>query len=296
MAVTLKQAARLAARQLANASDSASLDAELLLADVIGRDRVWLFTHPERILKPQQERSFAALIARRLRGEPLAYLTGEREFFCHRFQVTRDTLIPRPETELLVERVLELTDADQPFQLLDLGTGSGAIGISVAKARPNAVVVATDVSEAALSIAKTNAQHLKAGNIEFRRGNWYATVPGQRFDFVVSNPPYVAASSSCLADPALGFEPAEALVAGTDGLDAIQVIAAGAADALYPGGRLLIEHGFDQAYAVSVLARAHGLSVVDCHVDLAGLDRFSELTMEPSQHDQTRNDTRRPHH
>ena len=295
MAATLNQAVRLASRQLAPSSASATLDAELLLAHVIGRDRVWLFTHPERILSPHQERGFAALIARRLRGEPLPYLTGEREFFRHRFHVTPATLIPRPETELLVERILELTEPDQPFQLLDLGTGSGAIGVSIAIARPNAVVVATDISEAALEVARTNAQRLKVGNIEFRRGHWYSTVPGQRFDFVVSNPPYVAASSPYLADPALTFEPAAALIAGTDGLDAIQAIAAGASDALYPSGRLLVEHGFDQAYAVSVLAKAHGLCVVDCHPDLAGLDRFSEIALEPAHNDHAYNDSRRRH-
>ena len=282
MTATLNQAARFAARQLDGASDSASLDADLLLAHVIGRDRVWLFTHPERILSAHQEHDFAALIARRLRGEPLAYLTGEREFFQHSFKVTHATLIPRPETELLVERVLALTDADQPFQLLDLGTGSGAIGISIAKARPNAVVVAVDVSADALSVAQTNAQQLKAGNISFRRGSWFAAVPGQRFDFVVSNPPYVAAASPYLSDPALQFEPQEALVAGADGLDAIQPIIAGTGEALYPGGRLLIEHGHDQAYAIQVLAKAHGLYIENCHRDLAGMDRFSEITLESS--------------
>ncbi|MEL7537315.1 MAG: peptide chain release factor N(5)-glutamine methyltransferase [Pseudomonadota bacterium] len=283
MAATLNQAARLASRQLARHSDSAGLDAELLLAHVIGKDRVWLFTHPERILAPLQERNFAALIARRLRGEPLAYLTGEREFYRHRFRVNRHTLIPRPETELIVERVLTLTEPEQPFQLLDLGTGSGVIGLSIAKARPNAVVVATDVSADALEVAKANAHRLKAGNIEFRLGSWFSTVPGQRFDIVVSNPPYVATSSPYLADPALTFEPNEALEAGIDGLDALQAITAGAPDALYPGGRLLLEHGHDQAYAVSVLARAHGMTVVRCYTDLSGLDRFTEITVENSE-------------
>ncbi|MEM1263001.1 MAG: peptide chain release factor N(5)-glutamine methyltransferase [Pseudomonadota bacterium] len=282
MTATLNQATRLAARQLASASDSAALDAELLLAHVIGRDRVWLFTHPERILAPVQEKAFATLLARRLRGEPLAYLTGERDFYEHRFRVNDATLIPRPETELLVERVLELTEPDQPFQLLDLGTGSGVIGISIALARPNAVVVATDVSDAALDVAKLNGQQLKASNIEFRSGSWFAPVPGQRFDFVVSNPPYVAAGSPYLNDPALGFEPLGALVAGNDGLDAVQAIVAGIGDALYPGGRLLIEHGHDQAYAIGVIAKAHGCVVLGCHRDLAGLDRFSELTTESS--------------
>ncbi len=279
MAATLNQAARLASRQLANHIDSAGLDAELLLAHVIGKDRVWLFTHPERILAPVQEKNFSALVARRLRGEPLAYLTGTREFFKHRFSVNQYTLIPRPETELLVERVLELTDPDQPFQLLDMGTGSGAIGLSIAKARPNAVVVATDVSPNALDVARANAHRLKAGNIEFRCGSWFATVPGQRFDIVVSNPPYVATGSPALDNPTLQFEPAGALMAGPDGLDAIQEIAAGTADALYQHGRLLLEHGHDQAYAVGVLMNAHGLSVANVHQDLAGLDRFSEIKL-----------------
>ncbi len=276
MASTLNIATRTASRQLEQQSDSASLDAELLLAHVLGKDRVWLFTHPEKILAPGQERKFASLIARRLRGEPLAYLTGEREFFGYRFNVNRHTLVPRPETELIVERVLELTEEDQPFQLLDLGTGSGAIGLSIARERPNSVVVATDISAAALDVARENAHKLRVQNVEFRCGSWFLPVPGQRFDIVVSNPPYVEAIGGPADRASLRFEPPNALIAGADGLDAIQAIASGVHESLYPGGRVLIEHGASQAVSVENILRGNRLEVVGCHKDLSGLDRVTE--------------------
>lgn len=248
----------------------------MLLAFVLGKTRVWLFTNPERILAPNQQQDYASLIARRLRGEPLAYLTGEREFYNHRFMVNRHTLIPRPETEGIVQRVLELTEPDQPFQLLDLGTGSGAIGISIAAERPAAVIVATDISAAALDVARNNAQQLKIRNIEFRCGSWFSPVPGQRFDIVVSNPPYVETANGPAHAPELRFEPPNALIAGADGMDAINQIASGIPDALYPDGVFLVEHGATQAYPVATALRNNGLKVICCHKDLAGHDRISE--------------------
>ena len=278
MADTLRAATRTAIRQLKPHTDSPGLDAELLLAHVLKRDRVWLHAHPERILAPKQEHHYSSLLARRLRGEPMAYLVGAREFYENRFVVNKHTLIPRPETELLVERVLKLTDSDQPFQLLDLGTGCGAIGLSIALERPNAIIIATDISAAAIEVARTNAHRLQVRNVEFRCGSWYTPVPGIQFDIVVSNPPYVESGSPILQKPGTRFEPQNALAAGPDGLDCIQAIAAGAPDALYPGGSLLVEHGATQGYAVNVIFSAHGLTVLACHRDLAGHDRVTEAT------------------
>ncbi len=279
MATTLSKAIRTARAQLAQRVDAADLEAELLLGHTIGRDRVWLFTHPERILAPTAQRAYAALLARRLKGEPIAYLLGQREFYGRAFAVNRHTLIPRPETELMVETVLDQTERDQPFQLLDLGTGSGAIGISIALERPNAMVVATDISANALDVARENAQRLKVANIEFLQGSWFVPVPGRRFDWVVSNPPYVESQYDLGQSPDLLFEPSHALLAGPDGLDALQAITAGASSALYPGGHLLLEHGASQAYAVSVLLQGHGLACEGCRQDLAGHDRVSLGTL-----------------
>lgn len=276
MATTLSKALRTGQRQLAPACASAGLEAELLLGHSIGKDRVWLFTHPELILSPASEHTYSTLLARRLKGEPIAYLLGQREFYGHQFGLSRDTLIPRPETEVLVERILDETEADQPFQLLDLGTGCGTIGLTIAKERPNSVVVATDASAAALDVARANAQQLKIANVEFREGSWFVPVPGQRFDWVVSNPPYVESNYDLELSPDLLYEPRQALLAGPDGLAAIQEIAAGVGSALYPGGRVLIEHGAGQAYAVNVLLKAHGLQVESCMKDLAGHDRVTE--------------------
>ena len=239
----------------------------------------------KRILAPRQRDAYAALIARRLRGEPLAYLIGEKEFYSNTFRVNRHTLIPRPETELVVERVLAITESDQPFQLLDLGTGCGAIAVSVALERPAAMVVATDISAAAIDVARDNAHQLKARNVEFRCGSWFTPIPGQRFDLVVSNPPYVESDFASRAPPEITYEPPGALYAGRDGLDAVQNIAAGAGDSLYAGGRLLIEHGPGQARAVATILNAHGLVTDACHKDLAGrgpADRspFTQLKTE----------------
>lgn len=280
MATTLAKALATGQRQLTAENNDASFEAELLLAHAINQDRVWVFTHPERILSRVNERRYSGLLARRIKGEPIAYLLGYRDFYKHRFVVNSHTLIPRPETELLVERVLELTDADQPFQLLDLGTGSGVIGVSIAAMRPNSVVVATDVSEHALGVARLNADRLKTANIEFRAGSWFSPTPGQRFDLVVSNPPYVEDGFDGVSGTDLQFEPPNALLAGTDGLDALQAIAAGLPDALYPGGRVLLEHGASQSYAVSVLLQAHGLRVITCHKDMAGHERLTEAIFD----------------
>ncbi len=276
MATTLSKALRTGQQQLSPDVPAAGLEAELLLGHSIGKDRVWLFTHPERILSPVSERAYSALLARRIKGEPIAYLLGNREFYGYSFLVNPSTLIPRPETELIVSTVLDATEPEQPFQLLELGTGCGAIGLTIARERPNAMVIATDISAGALRVARANAQRLKVANVEFREGSWFVPVPGQQFDWVVSNPPYVESTYDLELSPDLLFEPRDALLAGPDGLEAIQQIAEGVSAALYPGGRVLLEHGAAQAYAVSVLLKGHGLSVTRCLKDLARRDRVTE--------------------
>ena len=257
-------------RQLA-ASPSADLDAELLLAHVLGIGRAGVKADPSRPLSAEQAEALSALSQRRAAGEPVAYLIGHREFWSLDFEVTPDVLVPRPETELVVELALAaLTRVSHPA-VLDLGTGSGAIAIAIAHERPDAVVTAVDASAAALAVAAANARRLRTGNVAFLTGSWYEAVGGSRFDCIASNPPYVAD-----ADPALAFlshEPQGALAAGPAGLDALAVICGGAPAHLAAGGVLVVEHGATQGPGVRELMARAGLAGVATHADLAGRPR-----------------------
>jgi release factor glutamine methyltransferase len=215
-------------------------------------------------------------VRRRLAGEPVAYLTGRREFWSLDLEVTPDVLVPRPETELLVERALAVLAGVQAPAVLDLGTGSGAIALAIASTRPDAAVTATDASPAALAVAERNARRLGISNVSFRAGDWYAALDRGRFDVILSNPPYVAAGDPALA--ALAHEPLRALVAGPDGLAALAAVAAGARERLRPGGWLLVEHGAGQGAAVRDLLTRAGLASVATRADLAGHERASEGT------------------
>lgn len=248
-------------------------DAALLLAHALGRPRAWLYAHGDEAPDPAAMQRFEALLARREAGEPVAYLTGRRGFWRHELRVTPDTLVPRPETERLVELALERLAPGAPLRIADLGTGSGAIALALALERPRAKVVATDASPAALAVARGNADALGAGNIEFRHGSWFEPLAGERFDLVASNPPYVADGDPHLAQGDLRFEPAAALASGADGLDDIRVIARDAPAHLVPGGWLLLEHGFDQGAAVRALLHAAGFAEVGTGRDLEGRDR-----------------------
>jgi release factor glutamine methyltransferase len=217
---------------------------------------------------------YSADVARLLAGEPLAYVLGEQPFREHAFRVTPDVLIPRPDTEVLVACALEAIAEDRTGRILDLGTGSGCIAISIAFERPACEVVAVDASAAALAVARDNAARLDAGNVRFVESDWYAALEGERFDLIVSNPPYVAAGDPHLAD--LAHEPRSALVAGADGLDDIRRIVAGAGSHLRPGGSLMVEHGYDQRDAVMGIFRAGGFEVLLAHDDLAGRPRVVE--------------------
>jgi release factor glutamine methyltransferase len=262
--------------QLAGASPTARLDAEALLMHATGFDRAALVARGDLALDPKQRGHLETLLARRAAGEPVAYLTGRREFWSLDIEVTPDTLIPRPETELLVERALMLIPHDAEWRVADLGTGSGAIALAIARERPCCRVVATDRSAAALAVAQRNAQSLGLTNVEFRSGHWLDPLAGESFELIASNPPYVRARDPHLAQGDVRFEPRAALVAGPDGLEAIRAIAEGAREALLPGGWLLLEHGHDQAAEVARLLRWYGYGEITSHRDLAGIDRVTK--------------------
>ena len=252
------------------------LDAELLLAHVLDVSRANVIARDERVLTPEEQGDFERLLARRVAGEPLAYLTGTREFWSLELEVTKDVLVPRPETELLVEWFLSFP-RKRESSVLDVGTGSGAIALAIAKECPEASVIATDASQAALAVARSNARRLGISNVTFELADLFKTLdPGLRrgdngFDVIVSNPPYVAENDPHLAD--LKFEPALALTSGVDGLDALREIVAQAPRHLGPGGWLLVEHGGTQGPAVRELFRMAGFGSIETRRDLAGLER-----------------------
>jgi len=260
-----------ASRQLGGAR----LEAELLLAHALGVSRARLYAWPEHEPEPKQREAFDRLVAARERGEPIAYLTGRREFWSLDLAVTPDVLIPRHETELLVELALDRIARDRKVRVADLGTGSGAIALALARERPLARVTATDASAAALDVARRNAARLGIGNVAFAVGDWYAALGDARFDLIVSNPPYIAAGDAHLAQGDLRFEPATALASGADGLDAIRRIVADAPEHLADGGALLLEHGFDQSLRVRALLDAAGFQNVTSVSDNGGHERVT---------------------
>ncbi len=250
-------------------------EVELLLLHVLGRERSWLFTHATDAVEPAAEAAFAQLLQRRIQGEPVAYLLGRRGFWTLDLTVSPATLIPRPETERLVELALERLPADRPLQVADLGTGSGAIALALASERPLAQVLATDMSPQALAVAAENAGRHELVNVRFEHGSWYAALGQERFDLIATNPPYIAADDPHLAQGDLRFEPATALASGAEGLDDIRVIIEGAPARLVAGGWLLIEHGWDQGPAIRALLEQAGFVEVSTALDLEHRDRVS---------------------
>jgi release factor glutamine methyltransferase len=259
--------------QLSDSSDSAALDAEVLLCLALDKPRSYLRAWPDRKPEPDQILHFQALLRQRRQGAPIAYLTGRREFWSRDFQVSPDVLIPRPETELLIEISLSLLPKAQPARLIDLGTGSGILAITLAMELPEAEVTATDLSLAALNIAKRNAAAHRADHIRFLLSDWFASVPPATFDLVISNPPYIAENDSHLKQGDVRFEPKTALTAPNQGLADIQTIAGEARRYLKTGGHLLIEHGYDQELAVQSIFRNLGYDNVQTHKDLSGQPR-----------------------
>lgn len=250
-------------------------EAELLLAHVLGRTRAWLFAWPEHEAGAEQADAFERLVEARRAGAPVAYLLGRRGFWSFDLAVSPAVLIPRPETELLVELALERVPTGEDCALADLGTGSGAIALALAHERPHARVVATDASAAALAVAHANAQRLGIGNVRFVHGDWYAPLAASRFALVASNPPYIAADDPHLARGDLRHEPLSALASGHDGLDAIRTIIADTPAHLLPRGWLLIEHGWEQGTAVRQLFEHHGFDDVQSVRDVAGHERVT---------------------
>ena len=244
----------------------------LLLSRLLCVERSRLMAHPETKLSPQQGAAAREWFERRRAGEPIAYLLEEREFFGLALRVTPDVLIPRPETERLVELALESIAPSEPARVLDLGTGSGAVAIALASERPGAEIVASDVSDAALAVARDNARR-RGATIRFLHGDWFEPIGSMPFDLIASNPPYVAAHDPHLARGDVRFEPRLALVAGEDGMDHIEHIADRARNHLVPNGRILLEHGYDQAGRCLELLRGLGYCEVEDFADLAGLPR-----------------------
>ena len=259
-------------------SDSAQLDAELLLCHVLNKPRSYLFTWPEKQLNTEQQQQFQALLAQRIQGQPVAYLIGSQGFWSLELAVAPSTLIPRADTEVLVEQALScpLPEAtQQPIQVLDLGTGTGAIALALASERPAWQITAVDRVAEAVALAQTNQQQLRLTNVQILQSDWFAQLSGQRYQLIVSNPPYIAEQDPHLAQGDVRFEPISALTSGIDGLDAIRQIIQQAPDYLTAGGWLLLEHGYDQAQAVRGLLQARGFLAVASAEDLAKHQRVS---------------------
>lgn len=257
---------------LADVSDTPRLDTEVLLGHVLEKPRTYLFTWPEHELTDAQYRLFEALFARRLRGEPVAHLTGYREFWSLSLSVSSATLIPRPDTELLVETALQLP-LPEDAQIADLGTGTGAIALALASERPAWQVIAVDSASEAVALAEANRQQLDLHNVEIRRSDWFAALDGSRFDLVISNPPYIDEEDPHLEQGDVRFEPASALVSGEQGLADLKTIIQQAPVYLKDGGWLLLEHGWLQAQVVREMMQAVGFAQVDTRQDLGERDR-----------------------
>ncbi|QLQ31652.1 MAG: peptide chain release factor N(5)-glutamine methyltransferase [Candidatus Thiothrix singaporensis] len=269
----LRQLLTAASGRLASTSPSARADAEILLAHCLQKPRSYLFTWPEKEVGQTLSAEFTRLIDARERGVPVAYLTGFREFWTLNLKVTPDTLIPRPETELLVETALAKLAGKQT--VLDLGTGTGAIALALACEHPALHIIATDISPAALAVARENAQTHTIHNVQFILSDWFSALPAQHFDLIASNPPYIEVQDPHLAQGDVRFEPSGALVSGEDGLHDIRQIIQEAPQWLANGGWLLLEHGYNQRLAVTGLLRSAGFQEVRCLPDLAGNDRVS---------------------
>jgi release factor glutamine methyltransferase len=256
-------------------SSNAKLESQLLLQYLLNVNRAWLISHQDDALEANIHEAYRALINRRVNGEPIAYILGYREFYGLRLKVTPDTLIPRPDTETLVDAALAKIPLQKNLNICDLGTGSGAIALAIAKHHPQAHITALDASQAALDIAIENAQNLNIPNVTFILSDWFSAIQNKKFDIMVSNPPYIEAADAHLKQGDLRFEPLSALASGQDGLDAIRSIIAQAPQHLNPHGYLLLEHGYNQAKAVADLLKQAGFGKIETIKDLGGNERVT---------------------
>lgn len=273
--LTIKAIIKNATCQLHNSSDSPNLDAELLLAFVLGKTRSYLRGWNEQTLTPAQIKQFQDLLMRRKQGQPIAYLIGYREFWSRNFIVTPDVLIPRPETELLIELALVAIPTNQPYKILDLGTGSGIIAITLASERPLATVIATDISQKALNIARSNAERLQINNLQFFLSDWLQLLDDNAYDMIISNPPYIAPDDPHLSLGDISYEPTIALVSAQQGLQAISVIAEQAREYIKSGGLLYIEHGYCQQQQVQNILKNLHYENIQSLSDLSGNPRVT---------------------
>jgi release factor glutamine methyltransferase len=277
MATEVSQLIEEGGARLQRVADDPRHEAEILLAAALGKTRAWIMAHPEeRILDCDATDRYEAYVTRRSHGEPVAYVLGEKEFWSLPLEVTPDVLIPRPETELVVELALTHLPRDREVRVLDLAAGSGAIALALARELPRAIVIGADISEAAIAVARRNAQRLGITNVVFRTGSWFDPVAEERFDLIASNPPYIAETDDRVEPGVRRFEPHDALFAGTDGLAALRFIIGAAGRHLSTGGWLVVEHGDRQGLAVRTLLSAAGFADVNTRQDLAGLDRCTE--------------------
>lgn len=273
--MNIKQALAAATQKLQTTSDTPHIDSEVLLSQVLSVNRSYFHTWPDKNLTAEQETAFNELIHRRQQGEPVAYIVGHKEFWSMEFKVTPDVLIPRPETEMLVEQTLELLSKKEKLIVADLGTGSGAIAIALAKERPQWRIIATDQCNEALSIAKQNASDHDINNIEFHQSDWFSNFPHIKCHVIVSNPPYIEEHDPHLTQGDVRFEPQEALKSGEDGLRDIAIITTHATEYLHEDGYLLIEHGFEQGQVVRELFSNACFQGVKTLKDLAGHERIT---------------------
>jgi release factor glutamine methyltransferase len=260
---------------LAEVSPTADLDARVLLEHTLERGHAWLMAHGNEPMDSGNFARYQHLVEERRRGKPIAHITGFKEFWSLRLKISDSVLIPRPETEHLVEHALLLIPGNRRLRIADLGTGSGAVAVAIASERPLCTVSATDISTAALNMAAANANHLNIDNIRFCCGHWFRALAGEMFDLIVANPPYIAADEACLKLGDLAHEPTDALQAGPKGLDALQALGAGAAQHLAPGGWILVEHGHDQQHEVARIFEKSGLRQIECYPDHAGHPRVT---------------------
>ncbi len=271
---SVKQALQWALEEI-NESDSGQLDAELLLGEIIGKSRAWIYTWPESALGEHEHQLFQQLVMRRKSGEPVAHLIGKQEFWSLELKVTGDTLIPRPETETLVEQALKLIPTDKSWRVADLGTGTGAIAIAIASERPDCTIIATDQSRAALSVAEENSSNHQLNNIEYRDGSWFLPLEKEKFNIILSNPPYIAMEDPHLEQGDLRYEPNSALASGKEGMDDIRYLINHAANFLHKDGILMIEHGYDQGEKARELLQQQSFSSVTTTHDISGHERVS---------------------